>query len=75
MDQNARFSDGVSLIQPPSRAAMLSPGAVVLCPWPLAGGFRSPDQSVADFYRLAYLQAGAALEPPWHERNLLASWN
>jgi hypothetical protein len=75
MDHDPIFSDGVSPIRPRSTSTMLNPGAFVFCPWPLLGGSGLPDRSVADLYRLAYFQTGVMLQPPWHERNLLASWN
>jgi hypothetical protein len=75
MDHNRIFGDGFSLVQPRSTGTMLMPGAFVVCPWPLQAGVRLSGVGMVDIYRLAHEQARVALQPPWHERNLLASFN
>lgn len=67
--------DGFSVIPPHATELAPAPGAFVVCPCAIAGGGGLAAGSVEAIYRLAYEQARAALLPPWHERNLLASFN
>lgn len=74
MQTHRFFGEGVITSQPLSAVAISAYGFVV-CPMPVRSMFGQPEGWVQGIYELAYQQARAALLPPRHERNLLASWN
>ena len=75
MHFNRLSGDGVFLNPPRSTEATPTIGAFVVLPGSLPCCFGRPTGGVDDLYRLAYQQARAALAPPWHERQWLASSN